>query len=210
MTRLDVSFPAFTLDDAHKAYSWDLHAVADEFPAPGDERWTTFRGGHEPMKRQGGPACWGPATTSVILDMMGPGMCQAVGSLIGHQGLVADVYGGGQHLSGPGAHLDVHVDFNAHPVTGWRRRANVLLYLNENWDPAWGGCLELDHKVTITPEFGRLVIFETGEQSWHGHPVPIVEGHWRKSLAVYMYSSLEQVDRRHHHSTVWEAEHAPH
>lgn len=203
MTRLDVSFPAFTLDDAHKAYSWDLHAVADEFPAPEDERWTTFRGEHEPMKRQGGPACWGPATTSVILDMMGPGFCSAVASLLGRQALVADIYGGGMHLSGPGAHLDIHADFNLHPVTRWRRRANALLFLNEGWQEEWGGVLELDHKARVLPTFGKLVVFETSDRSWHGHPTPITDGHWRKSLAVYFFDPLDHVDLREAHDTTW-------
>jgi hypothetical protein len=205
VTRLDVSFPAFTLDDAHKAYSWDLHAVADEFPEPDDERWTVFRGEHEPMKRQGGPNCWGPATTEVIVAMMGPAFTAAVASLLGRQALVADVYGGGMHLSGPGAHLDIHADFNLHPRTRWRRRANALLFLNEGWQAEWGGVLELDHKARVLPEFGKLVIFETSDRSWHGHPTPITDGHWRKSLAVYFFDPLDQVGPAEAHDTQWYA-----
>lgn len=203
MTKLDVSFPAFTVDDAGTAFGWDLAAVAAEFPDPDDPRWMVFRGRHEPLKRQGGTACWGPATVAMVLDLMSPGMCQAVAHQLGYPVLLGDVYGGGMHLSGPGAHLDIHADFNRHPQTNWRRRANLLVYLNEGWQPEWGGCLELDHALTIPPEMGTLVLFETSDTSWHGHPVPITDGHWRKSVAVYYYDPAEVVDRRNDHSTLW-------
>lgn len=203
MTRLDTSFPAFTVDDADQAFGWDLRAVAAEFPEPDDPRWVVFRGSHEPMKRQGGPSCWGPATTALMLDLMSPGMCQAVSHQLGYDVLLGDVYGGGMHLSGPGAHLDIHADFNRHPRTAWRRRANLIVYLNEGWDPAWGGCLELDHTVTTPPEMGRLVVFETSERSWHGHPAPIADGHWRKSIACYYYNPDEVVADRDFHDTRW-------
>lgn len=203
MTRLATDFPAYSLDDVDVHYGWNLDAVAAEFPAPEDDRWSVFHGEHEPMKRQGGPECWGPATTKVILEMMSPGMCQAVARLLGYDVLTADVYGGGMHLSGPGAHLDRHVDFNRHPVTGWRRRANMLLYLNRGWQPEWGGVLELA-AARIVPEFGRMVVFECGEHSWHGHPEPITDGRWRKSLAVYFYDPSDAVDDAEFHDTAWE------
>lgn len=203
MSRLETSFPAFTVDNAGEAFGWDLKAVTAEFPAPEDPRWLVFKGRHEPEKRQGGPALWGPATTAVILDMIGPGMCQAVARLLGYDVLVADVYGGGMHLSGPGAHLDVHRDFNRHPATGWRRRANMLVYLNEGWQPDWGGVLELGHTERVAPEMGRLVVFECGPESWHGHPTPIVDGRWRRSLAAYFYDPSDVVADAEFHDTVW-------
>jgi hypothetical protein len=44
--------------------------------------------------------------------------------------------------------------------------------------------------ANIAPLFNRLVIFETNEISYHGHPVPlsISDGMSRKSLAVYYYT----------------------
>lgn len=205
MSRLDVSFPAFTLDPETVAsiLPHDLDQVAAEFPEPNDPRWHTFRGEHEPLKRQGMADCWGPATVALILDLIGPAMCQAVAEMLGYRVLVADTYGGGQHMSGPGARLDIHTDFARHPVTRWRRRANVLLYLNKGWQAEWGGVLQLDHTVDVLPEFGRLVIFETSERSWHGHPAPITEGHWRKSIAVYMFDPLDVVPDHLDHDTRW-------
>lgn len=205
MTKLDVSFPAFEYSSFGDSIAdrIDLDKVAAEFPRPEDPRWFTFRGEHEPLKRQGMEDCWGTETVKLILELISPAMCQAVAHTLGHRVLVGDTYGGGQHLSGPGAHLDIHTDFNVHPQTGWRRRANALLYLNHGWRKEWGGCLELDHKVTLTPEFGRLVIFETSDRSWHGHPVPISDGHWRKSVACYFYDPLDAVDAHEAHDTIW-------
>lgn len=201
MRKLDVSFPAWVLTGA-----WPgplLRRAAEEFPGPWDDRWHVFEGEHEPMKRQGGPECWGPVTTRIITSLLSPVPCDEVARQLGRQVVVGDITGGGMHLSGPGARLDTHVDFDRHPETGWRRVANLLLYLNEGWREEWGGCLELDGgKVTVVPELGTMVLFETSDRSWHGHPKPIVGDHWRRSLAVYYYDPLDAPEGAGH-STVW-------
>lgn len=203
MTRLDTSFPAHTLDNVDEVWGFDLDKVAAEFPEPDDPRWQVFKGAHEPLKRQGGPDCWGPETVRLILALLSPAMCSTVAQLLGYPVLVGDTWGGGYHLSGPGAHLDVHRDFNREPHTKWRRRANLIIYLNRGWRAEWGGCLELDHTVTVVPEMGRLAVFETSERSWHGHPVPIADGHWRKSVAVYYYDPSDAVPDHEVHDTEW-------
>ncbi len=187
---LDCGFPAWSFEGVFDDDTLAL-AVA-EFPDPHDPRWTTFPGAHEQGKQQGGPACWGPVTTSILLELMSPKWCQQVAQLAGRQVLVADVVGGGMHQSAPGAHLDTHVDFDRHPSTGWRRAVNLLVYLNHGWRQEWGGCLELGHEPTvIAPEFGRMIVFECSDHSWHGHPVPVAAGHTRRSLAVYYYDPLD-------------------
>src|SRR4051794_11436993 len=51
-------------------------------------------------------------------------------------------FGGGFHQGGDGSFLDMHVDFNIHPEhADWLRTLNVLIYLNKDWDPEWGGQL---------------------------------------------------------------------
>ena len=113
------------------------------------------------------------------------------------------LWGGGLHEISKGGFLNVHVDFNKHPMGVWRR-ANLLIYLNRDW--TWGGDLELwdDVKqVQIAPVFNRAVIFETSENSWHGHPIPLdcPEDQVRKSIAIYYYSVKgENVET---HSTVY-------
>ncbi len=70
----------------------------------------------------------------------------------------------------------MHADFDQHRKLRVDRRLNVLLYLNEDWDDAYGGHLELwDPTMTrrvkrVAPIANRLVIFRTSDTSFHGHP----------------------------------------
>lgn len=63
----------------------------------------------------------------------------------GIKGLKSDhtFEGGGVHIHTAGGSLGVHVDFNKHPAVGLHRRLNLLCFFNEDWDPSWGGQLEL-------------------------------------------------------------------
>ncbi len=90
--------------------------------------------------------------------------------------LLADpeLIGGGMHQTGPRGHLDVHVDFNFIAERNLHRRLNILIYLNEDWRPEWGGAVELwDQDVrechhSLLPIFNRCVVFETSDISFHG------------------------------------------
>lgn len=125
-------------------------------------------------------------------------------------------FGGGTHENREGQDLDPHVDFNRHPVERWHRRLNLIIYLNREWQDAWGGSLELhrdpredDNEIKlVTPLFNRCVIFETNEISWHGFPrIGLPEarkGLTRKSIALYFYTKDRPVDEcADTHSTIY-------
>lgn len=119
--------------------------------------------------------------------------------LTGIKGLIADphFFGGAFHQILPGGKLDIHADFNRDERRQLDRRLNVLLYLNPDWQDAWGGHLELwecdmsacAHK--IAPLLNRCVIFNTTDTSYHGHPEPLVcpPERTRNSLAFYYYTN---------------------
>lgn len=109
--------------------------------------------------------------------------------------------GGGLHQSKRGGYLNVHADFTVHPHRRhWRRRVNLLIYLNEGWEAAWGGALELWERnmsqcgKQILPLFNRAVVFNTDEDSFHGFPDPITcpEDVTRRSIALYYFTEEEQ------------------
>ena len=133
-------------------------------------------------------------------------------SLTGIEGLLPDPYlgGAGFHQIIRGGKLAIHADFNIHPQTQMYRRLNVLVYLNDDWDEAWGGHVELwstDMKrcvQKIAPTFGKMVVFNTTENSYHGHPEPLQcpEKAVRRSLALYYYTHAYPHAEKH--STLWQ------
>ena len=131
--------------------------------------------------------------------------------------LISDPYytGGGLNCILPGGVLDVHADGNWHDAMAVHRRLNAILFLNRSWDPAWGGALELWDEglsgpvTSIQPSFNRLVIFETHDKTYHGHPTPLAcpVGQSRKSLILYYYTAAPRPDahvtRREPHRALW-------
>ena len=146
--------------------------------------------------------------------------------LTGIEGLRYDpwYFGGGTHDNRQGQDLDPHIDFNYHPITREHRRLNLIVYLNEEWDEAWGGSLQLhrdprrertdDEVVTVSPLFNRCVIFETSERSWHGFEridLPEERRHLsRRSFALYFYTKSRPAEEvALAHSTVYIERHLP-
>lgn len=109
-----------------------------------------------------------------------------------------EFHGGGIHQTARSGILDVHVDFNLLEQRSWYRRLNLLIYLNERWNPAWGGMLELwDDKVrerhhAFMPVLNRCVLFETSEISFHGvTQVDAPDDTPRRSFACYYYTDTK-------------------
>ena len=140
-----------------------------------------------------------PKNTKQILDYFNsPEFIDILEDLTGIKGLIADptLLGGGMHKIESGGKLSIHADSRKHTDTGHYRRLNLLLYLNDEWDDKWGGSLQLWDKnmenavQEIQPILNRVVIFNTGVDTYHGHPHPLntPEGVSRMSLALYYYT----------------------
>jgi hypothetical protein len=121
-----------------------------------------------------------------------------------------EFHGGGIHQGGVGSFLDMHVDFNYHPLyENWFRNLNILLYLNQNWQPEYKGQLKLRNTKTgqsqeIEPLFNRCVIMFTRDYTLHGYdPINFPEGQFRRSIATYAYSLETSPNRQEQRSTLW-------
>lgn len=134
--------------------------------------------------------------------------------MTGIEGIIPDPWfrGGGLHQIHTGGKLDVHADFNWHTHLKLDRRLNALLYLNYGWQEEWGGHLELwrtdmtECVKKISPAFNRMVIFETTDSSYHGHPEPLQcpDHVTRKSMAWYFYTNgRPESEKSKQHSTLF-------
>jgi hypothetical protein len=125
--------------------------------------------------------------------------CKWMEQVTGVEGLTTtmDSLGSGVHQGGPGSYVDVHVDVNMNPKAGLWRRINLLIYLNKNWKPEYGGELELWDKemtkceVKVPCIHNMAVIFYTDDNSPHGYAkINVPEGETRKSFYTYFYTPL--------------------
>jgi hypothetical protein len=121
-------------------------------------------------------------------------------------------YGGGIHQGKAGSFLDMHADFNYHPLNDkWFRNLNLLLYINKNWKKEYGGELKLEDsrtgvKTEVDVPFNRLAIMLCRGYTLHGYdPIRFPEGSYRTSIAAYAYTFHENPleDSR---TTMWKVE----
>lgn len=189
-------FPHFVQDDLLDAAFVDR--VLQEFEAMNRGWWRHSEAAQERKWSTEDPRQLGPFTAALIAQLNGGRFVSFLEELTGITGLVADPHlrGGGLHEIRQGGLLGVHADFNVHPRLKLYRRLNLLVYLNKDWDPRWGGQLELwdrggHHCVrSIDPVFNRAMLFDTSNFSYHGHPHPLAcpPDRSRKSVALYYYS----------------------
>jgi hypothetical protein len=124
-----------------------------------------------------------------------------------------EYFGGGIHQGGAGSFLDLHADFNFHPLhADWFRNLNILLYLNAGWQREHAGELRLRHRDTgaehrVEPLFNRCVVMLTRAHTLHGYdPIRFPAGSYRRSLAAYGYSLATDRSGRPR-STTWYPDH---
>lgn len=213
-----VPFPHGVFDDFLPIKS--AQRLAESFPGPEqDLAWQKFSvSGFEVKLASNAIERLPEPIGSALLQFNSGPFIQFLEKLTGIEHLVADPHlvGGGVHLIGNGGHLGVHADFNWHPGIEAHRRINFLLYLNQDWRPEYHGDLELwstdaQRMVkSVAPVFNRAVIFNTRSDTFHGHPLPLSTppGVYRRSLALYYYSSQRPDDElMEPHSTRYKGYH---
>ena len=175
--------------------------LAGQFPNYDDDKvWNIYK---NPLENKRLTPDWNlfpPATYRAFTFLNSPEFLKTIGDIIGIDNIIPDMglHGGGWHITPSGGKLNVHLDYSIHPKLGLERRANLIIYLSEDWKPEYGGQLGLwshDNETNLPKEcvskvdvkFNRAVIFDTTQNSWHGLPEEVAspKGVNRKSLNIY-------------------------
>jgi len=190
-------------------------AAAQAFPAARTEAWTQYKHRNENKLGMAKRSLFPPVLGEVADELNSAEFVKWLSQLTGIPDLIPDdlLEGGGLHQSTRGGFLNVHTDFSHHHYhKHWRRRVNLILYLNPGWNECWGGAIELwDENMQHcaakhVPLLNHALIFNTDSRSYHGFPEPLQcpEGESRKSLALYYYT-LDQTDTTAGKSTNYRA-----
>ena len=146
-----------------------------------------------------------PLTYKTFSNLLSLDFVTHLSAITGITPLYPDIglHGGGWHMHKAGGNLALHLDYSIHPKTQLQRKLNLIVYLEEDYKPEWGGGLEfwshdeennrpLEKVKVVEPVFNRAVLFDTTQNSWHGFPQPITspEGKMRKSFAVYYMTDI--------------------
>lgn len=197
-------FPHIAIDDFLPKEL--IASICAHFPSEITNNETFYERGYKGQhKRQINPNQCDPHLRNIFYAFNSAPMLEFLEKLTGIEGLIPDPYftGGGLHETKTGGFLGVHSDFRLNKKLNIERRLNAIIYLNEDWKEEYGGNLELwDAKMKtclkkILPIYNRCVIFNTDQNSNHGHPEPLntPEHISRRSIALYYYTaSASKID----------------
>lgn len=173
--------------------------LADEFPDFESPIWAEYNNAIEVKKLCNRWDKFPKLTYSVFDYLNSPAFVEKMSILVGDK-LFPDpgLNGGGWHTHKAGGKLNTHLDYSIHPKLGLERRINIIVYVQPDWKPEYGGALGLwapneggngpgKLEVEVPCNFNRAVIFDTSQNSWHGLPEPVrsPEGTNRNSIAAY-------------------------
>ena len=184
-------FPLVVIENAFTPEM--VRAAEAEWPATNWPWWHVYGDGNANKLASKDPSRITPASAR-LLDRMAN---LEVDSVFKQTGLFPDftMHGAGMHAIGNGGFLKAHLDSDHHPTMGWSREVSGVLFLNEHWEPSWGGELQLlnpEGKEVIkclSPKFNRLVLFRCRGTAWHQvSPVTCPETESRKTLAMFWWS----------------------
>lgn len=174
-------------------------SLAREFPAPDAAAWIQYKHYNENKLGNTHREEFPPTIGAVVDELCSPRFVAWLSALTGIDGLRPDpsLEGGGMHQTERDGFLNIHADFTMHHHRPhWRRRCNLIVFLNPGWEDEWGGALELWDRdmracrAAVYPRLNHAVLFNTDEDSFHGYPDPIrcPASVTRRSLALYYYT----------------------
>ena len=174
--------------------------ISQEFPEYNSDIWYCYNNPLEHKKTCNNWYQFGPETYKTLTMLNSKEFIKQLQKITGISKLYPDIglHGGGLHIHGTGGKLNIHLDYSIHPKLKLQRKLNLIIYLEEDWNPDWEGNLEFwshdkeknkpdKRYVKVDNVFNRAILFDTTQNSWHGFPDPLTcpQGKYRKSLAVY-------------------------
>ena len=192
-------------------------ALAEHFPGPSHPGWMR-RDYREQSARMGQLQRTGfdgvdPMIRQLLSELTGMAFLDFLSELTNIDGLIADPHfrGAGPSLTLPGGHLALHADFNRDRTRHLARKLTVIYYFPRDWEPAWGGALELWDagrtrcEASYLPLRDRLLVMAHGDTHWHGHPAPLAcpEGAFRASVSAYYFVAAPSPDDDDAHGAIW-------
>ena len=180
-------------------FSAAAERLVEEFPRTDDPIWKHYNHVNCHKLATNDLEQFPQTAAQVIEELSSLEFVSWLSELVGIPDLVPDptLEGAGLHQISSGGYLNIHADFTYHHHDSrLRRRVNLLLYLNKEWEDDRCGELELwdaDMKNCVAkypPLINEAIIFSTSESSWHGHPRPLNSPGdiGRKSIALYYYT----------------------
>ena len=144
--------------------------ITEDFPAYDDERWYFYENAIENKKTLQHWLRFPPEIYQTLQDLCSNDFIESIKSMTGIKNLYPDygLHGGGLHIHGRGGNLNIHKDYSIHPRLKMQRKLNLIVYMSDDWDPTWGGGLELwsnnsetnrpkELVKTIEPKFNRAI-----------------------------------------------------
>ncbi len=175
-----------------------LQGVYREIPPMESSNWVHHDDDHQNKFGLRSSLALSEKGTQLASILHSPAFLYFLSEVTGIWGLLPDPYlqGAGYSVMPIGAKFDVHIDRKTDYVTGLRRRLALIVYLNEDWRPEYGGQLELWNKegtkceAVVQPTFNNMVLFEVADGNYHGNPNPIAcpPGRTRNSFMVYYHT----------------------
>lgn len=174
-------------------------ALREEFRDLGAEGWIENRHASQRLRSRNGFDRLGAEARAVVEALEAPRFRAWLSEVTGVPGLFLDreMTDGGLSAMGRGDFFDLHTDMQAHAFNRrWRRRVNLIVYLSETWDDAWGGALEFwdpsgrERIAAVSARESRAVLFEVSPRAVHGVPEPLrcPEGALRQNLVLYYFT----------------------
>lgn len=190
------------------------HSLYSESQTIPNEHWTEFTRNGSFMKE-----CkkleYAPVAFNLVAYLHSSAFIKNLEQITRISGLIPDPHlvGAGYSRSFTGDTLKKHTDFNWNDSLKLHRALSLIIYLNPDWNPAWGGALDFydrSGKTIVRSNpclFNSCLIWKYDKYGFHGYESPLTcpENSPRTTFRLFYYvsSSEYKLDDLPHRSLYW-------